>query len=93
MNEAVARYRPRLFRSGAALMALAFALYLSGVVSVNLIEPVGAKLRVAAWFFVIGTVLSMIVLTLSMFGSGWKRVGLAIMSLLSFAFWYGLTLY
>jgi uncharacterized membrane protein YcfT len=93
MTESIARWRPRLFRSGLALMAIAFALYLFGIASVNAIEPVSAKLRVAAWLFVIGTLLSLIVLTLSMFGSGWKRIGLAVMSLLSFAFWYGLTLY
>jgi uncharacterized membrane protein YcfT len=93
MTESVVRWRPRLFRSGLALMAIAFALYLFGIASVNVIEPVTAKLRVAAWLFVIGTLLSLIVLTLSMFGSGWKRIGLAVMSLLSFAFWYGLTLY
>ena len=55
-------------------MAIAFALYLFGIASVNAIEPVSAKLRVAAWLFVIGTLLSLIVLTLSMFGSGWKRI-------------------
>ena len=74
-------------------MAIEFALYLSGIASVNVIESVGAKLRAATWFFVIGTLLSLIVLTLSMFGSGWKRIGLAVLSLLAFAFWYGLTLY
>ena len=93
MIEAVARWRLRLFRSGLALMAIEFALYLTGVACVKVIEPVGAKLRVAAWLFVIGTVLSLIALTLSMFGSGWKRIGLTVTSLLSFAFWYGLTLY
>ena len=82
-----------MFRSGLVLMAIAFALYLFGIASVNLIEPVSAKLRVAAWLFVIGTSLSLIVLTLSMFGSGWKRIGLAVLTLLSFAFWYGFTLY
>jgi uncharacterized membrane protein YcfT len=93
MTEAVARRRLRLFRSGLALMAIEFAFYLSGIASVNVIQPVGAKLRAAAWFFVIGTLLSLIVLILSMFGSGWKRIGLAVICLLSFAFWYGLTLY
>jgi uncharacterized membrane protein YcfT len=93
MTESVACWRPRLFRSGLALMAIAFALFLFGIASLNVIEPVTAKLRVAAWLFVIGTLLSLIVLTLSMFGSGWKRIGLAVTSLLSFAFWYGLTLY
>jgi len=93
MTEAVARRRLRLFRSGLALMAIEFALYLSAIASVNVIEPVGAKLRASAWFFVIGTLLSLIVLILSMFGFGWKRIGLAVICLLFFAFWYGLTLY
>jgi hypothetical protein len=74
-------------------MAIEFALYLFGIAYVSVIEPVSAKLRVAAWLIVIGTLLSLIVLTLSMFGYGWKRIGLAVMSLLSFAFWYGLSLY
>ncbi len=93
MSEAVARWRLRLFRSAIALMAIEFALYLSGVASVNIIEPVGAKLKAAAWFSVIGTVLSLIVLILSTFGYGWKRIGLAAMCLLSLPFWFGFTLY
>jgi hypothetical protein len=93
MSEAVSRWRLRLFRSAIALMAIEFALHLSGIASVNVIESVGTKLRAAARFSVIGTVLSLIVLVLSLFGSGWKRVGLAVVSLLSFVFWYGLTLY
>lgn len=93
MSEAVAHWRLRLFRSGLALMAIEIGLYLCGIVGVNIVAPVGAKLKTAAWLFVIGTALSLVVLTLSVFGSGWKRVALAVVCLLFFFFWYGLTLY
>jgi hypothetical protein len=93
MSETVAQWRLRLFRSGLALMAIEIGLYLCGIVVVNIVEPVGAKVKAAASLFVIGTALSLIVLTVSVFGSGWKRVALAVVCLLSFFFWYGLTLY
>jgi hypothetical protein len=93
MSEAVARWRLSLFRAGLALMAIEFALYLCAVVSVQTIEPLGPKLKAAGWFFLIGTGLSLIVLILSAFGYGWKRIGLAVMSLLSLPFWFGFTLY
>jgi hypothetical protein len=47
-------------------MAIEIGLYLCGIV----VEPVGAKFKAAAWLFVIGTALSLIVLTVSVFGSG-----------------------
>jgi uncharacterized integral membrane protein len=93
MNEAVARWRLSLFRAGLVLMAIEFALYLCAVVSVQTIEPLGPKLKAAGWFFVIGSGLSLIVIILSMFGYGWKRIGLAVMCLLSVPFWFGFTLY
>jgi hypothetical protein len=93
MSKPVPHFRNRLFGSGLILMAIECGLYFCGVVAVNLIGPVNTKLRLAAWLFVIGTALSLIVLVLSAFGSGWKRVTLALASLLSFFFWYGLTLY
>jgi hypothetical protein len=93
MSESVAHWRLRLFRSGVALMAIEIGLYLCGIVVVKIVEPVGAKLKVASWLFVIGTAFSVIVLMVSVFGSGWKRVVLAVLCMLSFFFWYGLTLY
>jgi uncharacterized integral membrane protein len=93
MSKTVACWRLRLFRSGLVLAAIEFGLYLCGVACVRVIEPVDAKLRAAAWLFVIGLGLSLIALILSMFGSGWKRLGLAVMCVLSLSFWYGLTLY
>jgi hypothetical protein len=93
MSELLVYWRLRLFRSGLALMAIEIGLYLCGIVVVNIAEPVGSKLKTADWLFVVGTALSLIVLTLSVFGSGWKRVALAAVCLLSFFFWFGLTLY
>jgi hypothetical protein len=93
MSKVVARWRLTLFRSGLIVVAIELGLYLGGVVFVQVIEPMGAKIRAGAWFFIVGTGLSLIVLTLSMFGSGWRRLGLAAMSLASLPFWYGMTLY
>ena len=93
MSKVVARWRLTLFRSGLVVMAIEFGLYLCGVVSAQMIEPMGTKIRVGAWFFIVGIGLSLIALTLSMFGSGWRRLGLAAMSLVSLPFWYGMTLY
>ena len=78
---------------GLVLMASEFVLYLCAVVSVQTIEPLGPKLKAAGWFFLIGTGLSLIVLVLSAFGYGRKRIGLAIVSLLSLPFWFGFTMY
>jgi hypothetical protein len=74
MSEAVARWRLLVFRAGLVLMAIEFALYLCAVLSVQIIEPLGPKLKTAGWFFVIGTGLSFIVLISSMFGYGWKSL-------------------
>ena len=93
MSEAAACWRLLLFRSALAFMAIDLASYLGAVVFVNVSEPVDAKLRVAAWLFVIGSALSLIALILSVFGYGWKRVGLAVVSILSLPLWYGFTLY
>jgi hypothetical protein len=93
VSEAVARWRLSLFRAGLVLMGIEFALYLCAVVSVQTIEPLDPKLKAASWFFLIGTGVSLIVLVLSAFGCGWKRVGPAAMSLLSLPFWFGFTLY
>jgi hypothetical protein len=93
MSEPFPNFRNRLFDSGLILMTIECGIYLCGVAAVNLIEPVNTKLRMAAWLFVIGSSLSVIVLTLSAFGLGWKRLTLALASLLSIFFWYGLTLY
>jgi uncharacterized membrane protein YcfT len=92
-GKAVASWRLPLFRSGLALMAIEFGLYACGVIAVNVLEPLDAKLKTAAWLFAIGVLLSLIVLPLSLFGSGWKRLLLASVSMLSFLFWYGLTFY
>ena len=93
MSESVARWRLSVFRAGLVLMAIEFALYLCAVVSVQTIEPLGPKLKAAGWFFVIGTGLSLIVLILSVFGYGRKRIGLAFMCLLSLPLWFGFTIY
>jgi hypothetical protein len=93
VSNAVAHWRLRLFRSGLALMAIEIGLYICGIVVLTTVEPVGAKVKVAARLSIIGTTLSLMVLTVSVFGSGWKRVALAVVCLLSLFFWYGLTLY
>jgi hypothetical protein len=59
MSETAAHWRQRLLRSGLVLMAIEIGLYLCGIVVVKTVEPVGAKLKAAAWFFVIGTALSL----------------------------------
>lgn len=92
MSEVAAHWRLTLFRSGLIVVAIELGLYLGGVVFVQVIEPVGAKIRAGAWFFIVGTGLSFIVLTLSMFGYRWRRLGLAALSLVSLLFWYGMTL-
>jgi hypothetical protein len=93
MSEAVVRWRPALFRFAIGFMAIDLAFYLCGVVFVNISQPVDEKIRAGAWLFLIGSVLSLIALLLSMFGHGWKRIGLAVVCLLSLPFWYGFTLY
>jgi hypothetical protein len=93
MNEDVPRWRSRLFRFGLTGFAIEFVLYLAGVCCINVTEQLETKLRVAAWLFLIGTGLSLMVLVLSVFGSGWRRIGLAVTALLSLGFWYGFTLY
>jgi len=93
MSERGPRWRLLLFRLGFAFLVIEVALYISGIVLVNVIDPLNAKLRAAAWVFVIGSTLSLIALVLSMFGYGRKRIGLAAVCLVSFPFWYGFTLY
>lgn len=93
MTELADRWRPTLFRSALAFMAIDAMTYLCGVVVVNGLAPVDAKIRAGAWFFLIGSALSLLALTLSLFGYGWKRVGLALACLLALPFWYGFTLY
>jgi hypothetical protein len=88
-----ARWRLPLFRSGLALMALDAALYVCALIRVQAVEPLDAKLRAAAWFFIIGSAVSLVALPLVLFGYGSKRIGLAAGCLLSLPFWYGLTLY
>jgi hypothetical protein len=91
MSETMARWRMCLFRSGQILFAVEVGLYVCGVIVVNLSEPLDAKVWRADWLFVIGTAFSLIVLTLSVFGCGPKRIVLSFVGLLSLLFWYGLT--
>jgi|HubBroStandDraft_6_1064221.scaffolds.fasta_scaffold2599148_1 hypothetical protein len=93
MSEAVARWRLPLFRSALAFMAIDLTTYFCGVVVVNVLVAADAKIRAGAWFFLIGSALSLFTLILSMFGYGWQRVGLAFACLLALPFWYGFTLY
>jgi hypothetical protein len=93
MSEAAARWRVPLFRYAVAFTAIDVTIYLCGVVAVNLLGSVDAKIRAGAWFFLIGSALSLLALIGSMFGYGWKRVGLALACLLTLPFWYGFTLY
>ena len=93
MNQSVVRWRQPVFRSGLAFMAFDAALYLCGIVCLRVLEPLDAKLRAAAWFFIIGSACSLIAFTLILCGHGWRRIGLAAGCLLSLPFWYGLTLY
>lgn len=93
MSESVARWRLPLFRCALTVAAIDVTTYVCGVVIVNLLGSVDTKIRAGAWFFLVGSVLSIIVLILSMFGYGWKRVGLAFACLLALPLWYGFTLY
>jgi RNA-directed DNA polymerase len=51
------------------------------------------KIRAGAWFFLVGSALSLLALLMSMLGYGWKRVGLVTACLFTLPFWYGLTWY
>jgi hypothetical protein len=93
MNEVKTRWRMLLFRFAIGLMAVASASYLCGIVVVNALESVDAKIRAGAWIFLIGSALSLLAFILSMFGYGLKRIGLGAVCLVSLPFWYGFTLY
>lgn len=93
MSERAPRWRLLLFRLGFAFMVIELALYIFAIVLVSGIDPLNAKLKAAAWFFVIGSALSLIALVFSIFGYGRKRIGLAAVCFISLPFWYGLTLY
>jgi len=68
-------------------------LYLCGVLLVNLPGTADEKMRRGAWFFLVGTALSILTLVMSFFGYGWKRVGFALASIAALPFWFGFTLY
>ena len=72
LSDSGARWRLLLSRAGVALMTLDAALYLWAVLRVQEMEPLDAKLRTAAWFFVIGSAFSLGALILVLFGHGWK---------------------
>ena len=74
-------------------MVIELAFYICGLGLIRVIDPLNAKLKAAAWFFVIGSALSLIALVFSMFGRGLKRIGLSVVCLMSLPFWYGFTLY
>jgi hypothetical protein len=93
MTEPAARWRSNLFRSALAFVAMDTITYVCGIVVVSVLGTVDAKIRAGAWLFLVGTALSLVGLTLSLFGHGWKRVGLALSCLLALPFWYGFTLY
>jgi hypothetical protein len=93
MSEPAARWRRLLFRYALAFMAIDVMTYLCGIVVVNDLGSMDAKIRAGAWLFLVGSALSLLALVMSMFGHGWKRVGLAITCLLALPFWYGFTLY
>jgi hypothetical protein len=93
MSEQAPHWRLLLFRLGFTFMVFELALYICGIVLISVIDPLNAKLKVAAWFFVIGSAVSLIALGFGMFGYGRKRLGLAAACVMSFPFWYGLTLY
>jgi hypothetical protein len=82
-----------VFRFGLGIMSFDAVLYLYALVRIQKLEPLNVKLHVAAWFFVIGSAMSLIALVLVAFGYGWKRLGLAIACMVSLLFWYGFTLY
>jgi hypothetical protein len=92
-NRSGARWRLLLFHSGLALMMLDAALYVGALIRIQAEEPLDAKLSAAAWFFIIGSAVSLVAFPLALFGYGWKRIGLIAGCLLALPFWYGLTLY
>jgi hypothetical protein len=85
--------RTKVYRIGLTMLVLDAILYFCGVVSVQLIEPLNLKLKVAAWLFLIGSLISLLSIPFVLFGNGWKRFVFAAASLLSLPFWYGFTLY
>ena len=93
MSEEVARWRLPVFRYAQAFVAIDVATYLCGVGVISVLESANAKIRAGAWLFLAGSALSLLALFMSMFGYGWKRIGLAIACLLTLPFWYGLTWY
>jgi len=93
MSEAAVHWRIRLYRSAFVFMAIDITTYICGVVIVNVLGSMDAKIRAGAWFFLIGSAMSLFALMMSMFGHGRRRVVLALMCLLALPFWYGFTLY
>jgi hypothetical protein len=81
-----------LYRIGCAIVVTDVVLYFVSIVLVSAIDPLTVKLRVAAWCFLIGSLLALISTTTVLFGYGWKRL-VAFVPLASLPFWYGFTLY
>ena len=93
MSEVKPSWRLMLFRTAIAFVAIDVVTYLCGIVVITLVDSVDGKIRAGAWFFLIGSVFSLIALTLSFFGYGRRRVGVAFVCLLALPLWYGFTLY
>jgi hypothetical protein len=74
-------------------MSIDVALYVCGLIAVNVLGPADAKIRAGAWLFLIGSSLSILTLLLSFFGDVRQRVGLAVVSVIALPFWFGFTLY
>ena len=93
MRGEVARWRPRLFHYALAMLAIDIATYLGALAFIRTLGSAGVEIRAGAWFFLFGSAFSLLAFFLSIFGSGWKRVGLAAACLVTLPFWYGFTLY
>jgi hypothetical protein len=63
-----------------------------GVIAVNTVESVEAKIRTGAWLFLIGSLLSIVAAVFTMFGRR-KQRWLALIALIELPFWFGFTLY
>jgi hypothetical protein len=93
MSETSTPWRSALFRCARAFVLIDIVLYIAGVTLVSVLGTADAKMRAGAWLFIFGTAFSLLTFILSLFGSGSKRIGLALASIAALPFWFGLTLY
>jgi hypothetical protein len=93
MSEASKSWRQYLFKAGVAGIFIDIALFLAGIATVSTLATANAQIRAGAWFFLIGSCVSITASTLILFGYGWKRFLWALACLFTLPFWVGFTLY